>query len=122
MKMQQAELRCAQAGIYFTRQAIYDAGKKYGFTIKSDNSKNLELDEEKFNEWLKFVTEKIPEGFHSMKECAKALNISVVTVWKWCKEHPEIETKKVGSKKGVTYVNIDKLREVIKICKYGIKE
>lgn len=122
MKMEQIILKCAQAGIYFSRRAIYDAGEKYGFTIKKENQTALEFDEEKFNEWLKLVTDKIPEGFQTMKECSKSLNLSVVTIWKYCKEHPEIETKKVGSKKGVTYVNIDQIRKIIKLRKYGIEE
>lgn len=114
-------MRCVQAGIYFSRQAIYDAGKKYGFLTNTENEKELDFDEEKFNAWVKIVTDEVPEGFRTMNECAKVLNLSVVSIWKYCRDNPEIETKKVGSKKGVTYVNINQLRKVIQLRKFGIK-
>lgn len=122
MKMEHLILKCAQAGVYFSRRAIYDAGEKYGFAIKKENQTALEFDEEKFNEWLKKVTEEIPTGFQTMKECSKALNLSVVTIWKYLQKYPEVETKKIGSKKGVTYANIEQLRKTISKYKYGIEE
>lgn len=122
MKMNQLLIRCAQEGIYFSRRAIYNAGEKYGFAVKKEGQTALEFDEEKFENWLKSKTEKIPNGFCTMKQCSDALNISVTTVWKYCKDNPNIETKKMDSNKGVTYVNIEQLRKFIQVNKFGYKE
>lgn len=118
MKFSQVQNKCKEYGIEISRNGLYLAGLKYGF-IERGFGNNI-FHKEKFEEWVEKKLEKIPEGYYSILECSKKLNMSKITIYFIIAEG-NIETKEIGTKK-VKYVKYEELKKYIRIRKFGSEE
>ena len=122
MKMKQVLLRCQEAGHPMTAMGVYTAGEKYGFIIKQEGKRSLYFDRERFLAWLEKAKEEVPDGFITVLECAKRVNMSVGSIYLLIKDNKSIQTKNIGSGKGILYVNFNQLEKFISERKYGTEE
>lgn len=119
MKFGQVLERCKSKGINISRNALYLAGIKHGFIERDIDHINI-FHKEKFEQWVEKKLEKVPAGYYTFKECSEKLNKSLPTIY-----HliiiSDLKVLKIGTKE-IKYVNIEELKEFIRIRKYGSEE
>lgn len=118
MKFGQVLERCKSKGINISRNALYLAGIKHGF-IEKGTTHNI-FHKEKFEKWIEKKLEKVPAGYYTLKECSQKLNKPLATIYCWINES-NLKVLKIGTKE-IKYVNIEELKEFIRIRKYGSEE
>lgn len=105
--------KCKELGYPITASALYVAGLKNGFLIRKEKCKSLEFNKEKFFEWLNKAKAEIPDGWVSVNQLHTILNISLSQAYILIKL-PESNAKRIGSGKGVFYVDPERVRAIIK--------
>lgn len=105
--------KCKELGHPVTANALYVAGRKYGFLKKKDGVKSLEFDKEKFLEWIDGATQEVPEGYVRVCDFAKSKNKCLATIYSLIKDD-ENSYVRIGVGKGVIYVNKERVEELIR--------
>lgn len=105
--------KCKEYGYPITASGLYHAGLKNGFLIRKEKRKSLEFDKIKFFDWLKKATQEIPEGYVSINQLHYDLNISLSQAYILIKL-PESNAIKIGSGKGIFYVDPERIKAIIK--------
>lgn len=112
MHMNDVVRKCEERGYKITKQGIYLAGKKYGFLTRLDEQHSWDFNQEKFLEWLDKAVEEIPEGWLTLNEASKVLNISLAQMYILVKDE-NAGAKYFGAGKGVMYVDPKRIEEII---------
>lgn len=107
--------KCKELGYPVTASGLYVAGYKYGFLVKQDGCRNLVFDKEKFFDWIKKAKAEIPNGWTSVRGIADTFGISISKAYYLC-NLPQANGKYYGAGKGILYVEIDKIKEIIAEC------
>lgn len=105
--------KCKEEGYPITAGGLYFSGKKYGFLVKEEGSRNLVFDKTKFYEWLNKAKCEAPKGWLTVKEISEKFNISVSQAYILIKD-PDSGAKSFGPGPGVLYANIGKIKSVIR--------
>lgn len=113
MYMNDVIKKCEEKGYKITKAGLYQAGQKYGFLKKPDGQHSWDFDQKKFLEWLDKATEEIPEGWVTLNEASKILNVSLPQMYILVKDENS-GARYIGSGKGVLYVDPKRIEEVIK--------
>lgn len=106
---------CADRGYPITRQGFYDVGLRVGFLTGKgtrDNPVRKTFNREKFEEWLAGKAEEVPEGWIRVKKASDTYGISVPMMYILVNDGT-IESKRIGSGKGITYVRAESVEEYI---------
>ena len=103
---------CEKHGRKYSRTAIYNAGKKYGFAVKIDGNPSLQFDKEKFLDWFNNGREEVPNGFITVSEMRKKYNLTLNFSYSVAND-PDCKTKRIGAGKGIIYVDTNGLEEII---------
>ena len=101
--------RCKDEGIKITREGLYFTGQKNGFLIKNEDGK-FQLDENRFEDWIKERKTDVPEGYKKIVELASIFNLSKGTCYLILKKNPDICLKK----KGITYVKEEEFGRIVR--------
>ena len=112
MHMNDVVRKCEEKGYKITKQGIYLAGKKYGFLTRPDEQHSWDFNQEKFLEWLDKAIEEIPEGWLTLNEASKVLNISLAQMYILVKDE-NAGVKYFGAGKGVMYVDPKRIEKII---------
>lgn len=113
MHMNDVIRKCEEKGYKITKQGIYLAGKKYGFLTRPDEQHSWDFNQEKFLEWLNKAIEEIPDGWLTLNEASKVLNISLAQIYILVKDE-NAGVKYFGAGKGVMYVDPKRIEKIIK--------
>lgn len=112
MYMNDVIRKCEEKGYKITKQGIYLAGKKYGFLTRPDEQHSWDFNQEKFLEWLDKAIEEIPDGWLTLNEASKVLNISLAQMYILVKDENS-GVKYFGAGKGVMYVDPKRIEKII---------
>lgn len=105
--------KCKEEGYPITASGLYQSGLKFGFLTKKEGNRNLDFNKDKFLEWLKKAKEEIPEGWVSINELHKIVDVSLSQAYILSKD-PESGARSFGSGAGVTYVDPERIKAIIK--------
>lgn len=108
--------KCRQENHPMTRAGIYSAGKKHGFLEGKDDKGRWNFNQKKFIEWLKKSNENPPEGWVTLNELSKQLEISISNCYLLIK-NKNSGAKRFGNvpggKGGLIYVDPERIKEII---------
>lgn len=117
MKLKNILQECIRRGYPISAQGLYSAGERNGFitnvTGTRENPNPRIFDREKFEEWLKGALEDIPEGYISVNEASKELNVGLNRIYNAI-NYEGLDYKKIGSGKGIYYVDRERIKEHLK--------
>lgn len=105
--------KCKEMGHPMTAMGIYIAGEKYGFLNKIDGKYHYDFDKDKFLEWLNNAIAEIPDGWVTLNEASKILNVSLPQMYILVKDENS-GAKYFGAGKGVMYVDPTRIEAIIK--------
>ena len=116
MRLKEVLRECSDRGYPISAQGLYEAGKRYGFITNEggtrENPNIRTLDKEKFEEWLKGALEEIPEGYVPLSKAAEMFKVGLTRLYNAIKLS-ELEYKRIGSGKGIYYVNTERTKEYL---------
>lgn len=117
MKLKEVLRECQEKGYPITSQGLYDAGRRYGFIITErgtrENPNKRVLDREKFEEWLNGALEEVPEGYIKISQASKKYELGLTKLYNLIKLNV-LESKQIGSGKGIYYLNEKQLVEYLR--------
>ena len=112
MRLNEVLKYCEEHGRKISKQAIYQAGIRYGFISKPQGRTSYDLDMEKFEKWFNGGLSEAPEGWVRISELMKMYNLSLVFAYKLV-NRDLVEHRKYGRGDGVTYVKLDGIERII---------
>lgn len=114
MRLGEILKECSDRGYPISAQGLYAMGRRYGFITTEngtrDNPNRQVLDREKFEEWLKGATATIPEGYITLAQASKEYNVGLTILYNLIRLE-DFGAVKIGSGKGVYYVDNERLKE-----------